>query len=285
MKLDVKFTELTNSFETVFGEVHNISDGGFERGYAEGETKGYEKGYTEGEVKGFADGETVGYNKGYADGELVSYDKGHADGVKSEYDRFWDVFQNYGNKTDYAGAFKYWEQEIFKPKYSFILAPYGPTQMFQYSYITDIITPLKERGLVLDTSGCSGFTQMFQGAKVEHIPTLDLRKANNTSYMFGSGCKVVTIDKLIVSETTPLNQSVFDGSQLENITFEGVIGSDVSFSYCKKLTYESLMSIINALKDFSGTSETRTCTLGEANLAKLTDAEKAIATEKGWTLA
>ena len=40
------------------------------------------------------------------------------------------------------------------------------------------------------------------------------------------------------------------------------------------------MSIINALK--SGV--TQTLTLGTDNLAKLTDTEKAIATEKGWTL-
>ena len=46
------------------------------------------------------------------------------------------------------------------------------------------------------------------------------------------------------------------------------------------------MSIINCLKDYStdtsGTSHT--VTLGTTNLAKLTDEQKAIATEKGWSL-
>jgi hypothetical protein len=44
------------------------------------------------------------------------------------------------------------------------------------------------------------------------------------------------------------------------------------------------MSIIYALKDYSGTSTSKTVTLGTTNLNKLTEAEKAIATQKGWSL-
>ncbi len=44
MKIDVKFSEQTASFDPNFGEVHNISDGGFERGYA----AGYDAGFAEG---------------------------------------------------------------------------------------------------------------------------------------------------------------------------------------------------------------------------------------------
>jgi hypothetical protein len=57
-----------------------------------------------------------------------------------------------------------------------------------------------------------------------------------------------------------------------------------------KLTHDSLINnegtgILNSLEDKSGTGSTWTITLGSANLAKLTDGEKAIATQKGWTLA
>lgn len=44
MKLDVKFSVKDQSFSPQFGEVHSISDGGYERGYAEG--------YEDGEVSG-----------------------------------------------------------------------------------------------------------------------------------------------------------------------------------------------------------------------------------------
>lgn len=43
MKLNVKFSESKEDFKAKFGEVYNLSDGGYERGYA----AGYEKGYVE----------------------------------------------------------------------------------------------------------------------------------------------------------------------------------------------------------------------------------------------
>lgn len=61
MKLDVTFSESNQEFRTEFGEVQNISDGGFERGYA----AGYEKGNTEGYTKGHTDGVEQGYANGY----------------------------------------------------------------------------------------------------------------------------------------------------------------------------------------------------------------------------
>lgn len=37
MNFNVTFSESNQSFNTAFGEVHDISDGGFERGYTAGE--------------------------------------------------------------------------------------------------------------------------------------------------------------------------------------------------------------------------------------------------------
>ena len=60
MILDIKFSESNQSFNPQFGEIHNISDGGFERGYAKGYEGGYTRGHTEGVEQGYADG----YEKG-----------------------------------------------------------------------------------------------------------------------------------------------------------------------------------------------------------------------------
>lgn len=57
-----------------------------------------------------------------------------------------------------------------------------------------------------------------------------------------------------------------------------------NLSYCINLKYESILKLLNNLKDLSGDTA-KTLTLGATNLAKLTDEEKAIATNKNWTLA
>ena len=50
------------------------------------------------------------------------------------------------------------------------------------------------------------------------------------------------------------------------------------------LTVDSIVAMFNSLKDLTGTTA-KTLTLGSTNLAKLTDEQKAIATNKNWTLA
>lgn len=48
MKLNVKFEEKNQTFDTAFGELLKVSDGGFESGYSQGHAVGFEEGYQEG---------------------------------------------------------------------------------------------------------------------------------------------------------------------------------------------------------------------------------------------
>lgn len=63
MILDVKFSETNQHFNSQFGEIHEVSDGGFERGYAEG--------YEQGNVDGYTNGYEEGYDCGYESGEAL----------------------------------------------------------------------------------------------------------------------------------------------------------------------------------------------------------------------
>ena len=75
----------------------------------------------------------------------------------------------------------------------------------------------------------------------------------------------------------------FDGClSLETITGNPVFNVSLNLSESHKLTHDSIMVVINGLQTVT---TTQTLTLGETNLAKLSDAEKKIATDKGWTLA
>lgn len=71
-------------------------------------------------------------------------------------------------------------------------------------------------------------------------------------------------------------------NNLTTITGGPRFGVTISFSDCHKLTHDSLMVIINGLQTVETTQK---LTLGTENLAKLTDEEKKVATDKGWTLA
>ena len=95
------------------------------------------------------------------------------------------------------------------------------------------------------------------------------------------------------SSLTQLDVSNWDTSKVTNMS-DFIVNASVlqSFISCAipvsfgasgtALTHDSLMSIINNL---ATVTTTQTLTLGSTNLAKLTDAEKAIATNKGWILA
>lgn len=60
------------------------------------------------------------------------------------------------------------------------------------------------------------------------------------------------------------------------------LNKNFKVSDCTKLSHDSLLSILNACIE---TESALTLTLGATNLAKLSEEEKAIATNKGWTLA
>ena len=83
MKVNVVFSESNHSFDADFGEVHNISDGGYERGYE----AGYGVGNTDGYTKGHSDGVTEGYADGHSDG----YKEGHDDGLAERTYETWTI--------------------------------------------------------------------------------------------------------------------------------------------------------------------------------------------------
>ena len=181
-------------------------------------------------------------------------------GKQAEWSEFWDNYQNRGEAISYNNAFSYnkFSKETYKPKYNIKVSSGSTTAQFMFrdnSLITDTLVDI-------DVSEPSQFTQAFDSCS-----------------------NLVTIRKLIVSDKLTYGTSFNKCYALKNITFEGIIGNNISFSASTKLTHDSLMNVIEHLKDLTGTDLTRTLTLGDTNLAKLTDSEKAIATQKGWTLA
>lgn len=55
MILDIEFEETNDTIDVEFGKVYDISDGGYERGYAAGKEDGHAEGYTKGHTDGLAE--------------------------------------------------------------------------------------------------------------------------------------------------------------------------------------------------------------------------------------
>lgn len=103
----------------------------------------------------------------------------------------------------------------------------------------------------------------------------------STDYFFDNSYNLTTCGKLTFKDYSSSN--FYGTNNIENFGGMAGLAIDFDFSAMTKLTKQSLINIMNEAADV--TSSPKTMTLGAANLAKLTDAEKSIAINKGWTLA
>lgn len=238
----------------------------------------------------------------------AGYSVGFEDGKTAEWSELWDGLQDYGNRTTYAyfcvGNPFIIDKDTkprlnFKPKYD--LKPVNAQSMFQSfntnstaglgyeSIVTDLTQWLEDLGVTLDTSNCTNAQNMFYNCHgFSRIPFLDFSNctgANSLANFIAQTWTIQTIDGIKSSENTAWDSRSFgSANNVSHCIFSGVIAKSFSLSNTK-LDKESLLSVLNTLKDLTGTGTTLTLTLGTTLLAKLTDAEKAIATQKGWTLA
>ena len=184
----------------------------------------------------------------------------------------WRYFSYYDNRNDLVAKLKYSDTANGK----------NFSNMF---YAFSSLTTIPQ----LDTSNGKNFGAMFNGCSAL-TSILQLSTSNGTNFngMFSACTALTTISLLNMSSmsgTSCINM-FYNCTALENVTFEGTIpvrGNMSVFSSCPNLTVESLMSFINALTNMSDTA-TYTITIGSTNLAKLTEEQIQIATDKRITL-
>ena len=137
-----------------------------------------------------------------------------------------------------------------------------------------------------DTSKVTYMVEVFNSCnslQSLNLSNWDTSKVTGMNYMFQYCINLVNLDlsSFDMSKVTMTNNMFYSCRALTNLQAPRNISADINFSSCTNLTHDSLMSIINNLATISG----KTLTLGETNLAKLSEEEKAIATNKGWALA
>lgn len=269
-----------------------VYDKGYQQGGKNGYQDGYEEGFLQGKQNGYEEGHMAGGVEGYNQGKQEGYQEGKEAGKTAEWNEFWDNHQRKGNTTTYTGAFSGWKTANFKPKYDII--PITCNRIFtNFGYWDqpfDLQQLVEKAGIKLDFSKSQNMGYAFNMCNAKRLGVIDLSSASTAEFMCAYAAKLETIDEIILSEEKfcKLNGAFNGATALKNIKITGKImgQSGIIFEDSLFLTHDSLISIFNAL-DGSHLAEGRnyTLSLGSRNFSKLTNEEKAIATQKGWTLA
>ena len=136
----------------------------------------------------------------------------------------------------------------------------------------------------MDTSKVVNMYQMFCHChSLTAIPPMNTSRVTDMVALFAYCYSLTTIPELDTSNIDSTYDMFYGCEALTDLG--GLVGlkCNLDLSPCTALAHDSIMNVINKAADV--TSSPVTLTLGSTNLAKLSDAEKAIATSKGWTLA
>ena len=164
-------------------------------------------------------------------GELTDkINKVFEQGKKTEYDRFWDTLQENGNRTSYECAFSggtfSWNDKTYNPKYPIVCGSdttVTANKTFYNIPLTDTKVPITIEGTRFDNT-------FAYCVYLKRIPSLTLNNLVRIQNPF-QNCRA-----------------------LEELNVYGTIDIDgLNLSYSPLLTKASLLTVINALKDFSET--------------------------------
>lgn len=225
-----------------------------------------------------------------AENEQKVYDKGKADMLSD----FWDKWQDYGNRTDYDRGFAGWTadmEDFLKPKYD--IRPTEAYMMFgNNKALTDLPAWCADCGIELDFGNCINFSYIAHRSDITHIGIINTTGSTKYNSILGWAIKLVTVDRIILKNDGSQKGSSdsFFCPNLENITFEGIIGNNIWFHACTKLTTASMLSILTALSKDSTVATGKTITLATAHKAKIEadadcTAQLSAAIAAGWTVA
>lgn len=139
----------------------------------------------------------------------------------------------------------------------------------------------------LDLSKGIQFTRTWGDCtSLTSLPAMDLSSGTQFYYTWQNCSSLTTIGQLDLSAGTNLAGAWEGCTSLTTLGGFGAIKESFSLSSSPNLTVDSLMNVITQAADLNSLGITgKTMTLGNTNLAKLSDEQKAVATSKGWTLA
>lgn len=200
----------------------------------------------------------------------------------------------------------FWQSEITELTSDILPFSYtkGLTQAKNMFYYCTRLTSVS----LFDTSDVTNMNNMFEHCEsLMSVPSFNTSKVTDMKSMFGGCEKIKTLPMLDTSNCTSFYNMLSGCFQLTEIpawdvgkgggSLNSLVGTcprvthihlknindNFNCSSCKLMEREAILEVIGNLKTF--TTGTHTLTLGSTLLAKLTEEDKKIATDKGWTLA
>lgn len=159
-----------------------------------------------------------------AENEQKVYDAGKT----AEYERFWEnaLSSKTNASFEYTFADSVWNDETLRiPSKYLPLKPKATNYMFRYCDATV-------------------------------LPSVDFTECRELKYTYAYARSAITIGAVILKEdgTNTFTTTFTYCDDLQNITFEGVIGASISFGRSPNLSSESIDNIIEHLKDLTGST-------------------------------
>lgn len=249
MILDVEFQESNCEFDVEFEEAYEVSDGGYEKGYADGNAAGYEAGHT--------DGQAVGYQQGRAE-----------DG------------------TQYATQVIFADMSLFnKPEVEIMV---GDNTRFQFQGGNTTVKHLTINGNRPTASWDGAFRSNTDDLILERLTlNIDLSRVEQFGNCIRQRRHLKVIDGKPIdfsSATSIGNYFIYTCGELEEIrVVPGSIHVSLGFGTSGNLSDASVQSIIDGLADLTGQTA-QTLDLHVSNQQKLTNEQIATITEKNWSV-
>lgn len=150
---------------------------------------------------------------------------------------------------------------------------------FVYCYnLKELTLPVLGKHMLM---GCSGITKIVVKDGITDMPEGALRDLTSLTYLYLPSS--IVDSQWLTKDKAYSTYFLYNNTNIETIEVGNGWNASANFSVSDKLTKECIVNILNNLKDLSE-EDSKSLVFGETNLAKLTDEEKTIATNKNWVL-
>lgn len=170
-------------------------------------------------------------------------------GKQAAYKEEWDERQQNGNRTGYVYGYagNTWNDKTFDPLYSMYVS--DALGMFTQSRIEDLDGIIKRKGIVMEFSNSTRFTNMFGYSTIKYAGHIDTQKASSLTQLFDSCYYLVSVSLgLNPAGTQTFSSSFRNCTALEELSLTGVIGKDgFDVSTSTNLNKASHISIFEAI--------------------------------------